>query len=122
MASPHGPLTAGSPHSRADPRGRVPRLPTLVPEIMVLGSWPPGTRPAGLRATRQEDVISMRALVVYESMFGNTHLIADNIADGLRSDFEVTLAPAAEATWDLVAAPTCWWPARRPTCTGCPAG
>jgi len=45
----------------------------------------------------------MRALVVYESMFGNTHLIADNIADGLCSDFEVTLAPAAEATWDLVA-------------------
>jgi menaquinone-dependent protoporphyrinogen IX oxidase len=25
----------------------------------------------------------MRALVVYESMFGNTHLIAGNIADGL---------------------------------------
>jgi len=27
---------------------------------------PSGTRPAGLRVTRQEDVISIRALVVYE--------------------------------------------------------
>jgi hypothetical protein len=45
----------------------------------------------------------MRALVVYESMYGSTHVIAGNIADGLRSDFEVTLVPVAEASWDLVA-------------------
>ena len=45
----------------------------------------------------------MRALVVYESMYGNTHVIASNIADGLRADCEVTLVPVAEATWDLVA-------------------
>ena len=45
----------------------------------------------------------MRALVVYESMYGNTHVIAGNIADGLRGDYEVTLVPVAEATWDLVA-------------------
>jgi menaquinone-dependent protoporphyrinogen IX oxidase len=32
----------------------------------------------------------MRALVVYESMYGNTHGIAGNIADGLRSNYEVT--------------------------------
>src|SRR5690242_5875846 len=69
---------------------------------MVLGSWPSGARPAGLRATRQEDVISMRALVVYESMYGNTQVIAGNIADGLRGDYAVTLVPVAEATWDLV--------------------
>ena len=43
----------------------------------------------------------MRALVVYESMYGNTHVIASNVADGLRSDFEVTLVPVAEASWDL---------------------
>jgi Flavodoxin domain len=48
-------------------------------------------------------VINMRALVVYESMYGNTHVIASNIADGLRADCEVTLVPVAEATWDLVA-------------------
>jgi|GraSoiStandDraft_30_1057271.scaffolds.fasta_scaffold273676_1 hypothetical protein len=45
----------------------------------------------------------MRALVVYESMYGNTQVIAGNIADGLRGDYEVTLVPVAEATWDLVA-------------------
>jgi hypothetical protein len=47
---------------------------------------------------RQEDVITMRALVVYESMYGNTQVIAGNIADGLRGDYEVTLVPAPEAT------------------------
>ena len=45
----------------------------------------------------------MRALVVYESMYGNTQVIAGNIADGLRGDYEVTLVPVAEATWDLIA-------------------
>jgi len=45
----------------------------------------------------------MRALVVYESLYGNTHVVAGNIADGLRSDFEVTLVPVAEASWDLIA-------------------
>ena len=45
----------------------------------------------------------MRALVVYESMYGNTHDIASDIADGLRGNCEVTLVPVAEATWDLVA-------------------
>jgi hypothetical protein len=49
------------------------------------------------------DVINMRALVVYESMYGNTHVIASNIADGLRATHEVTLAPVATATADLVA-------------------
>ena len=45
----------------------------------------------------------MRALVVYESMYGNTHVVAGNIADGLRDTCDVTLVPMAEATWDLVA-------------------
>jgi flavodoxin len=45
----------------------------------------------------------MRALVVYESMYGNAHVVASNVADGLRADFEVTLVPVAEASWDLVA-------------------
>ena len=45
----------------------------------------------------------MRALVVYESMYGNTQVIAGNIADGLRGDYEVTLVPATEATAELVA-------------------
>jgi hypothetical protein len=45
----------------------------------------------------------MRALVVYESMYGNTHVVASNIADGLRATHRVTLVPVAEATGDLVA-------------------
>jgi Flavodoxin domain len=43
----------------------------------------------------------MRALVVYESMYGNTHLIADNVADGLRGTYAVTVVPVAAATADL---------------------
>lgn len=46
----------------------------------------------------------MRVLVVYESMYGNTHVIAGNIADGLRAAHEVTLVPATEAAGTLVAA------------------
>ena len=98
-----------------------PWLPTLVPGIKALGSWPPGTWPGGLRATRQEDVISMRALVVYESMYGNTQVTASNIADGLRGDYEVIWYrwPRPPLSWSPE--PICWWPALRPTCTGCRA-
>jgi menaquinone-dependent protoporphyrinogen IX oxidase len=45
----------------------------------------------------------MRVLVVYESMYGNTHVVASNIADGLRGTYEVTLIPVAAATADLIA-------------------
>ncbi len=44
----------------------------------------------------------MRAVVVYESMYGNTHLIADAIADGLRSEANVVVVPVERATRDLV--------------------
>ncbi|HEX3310871.1 MAG TPA: flavodoxin domain-containing protein, partial [Streptosporangiaceae bacterium] len=87
---------------RTERAGFPPRRPTLVPAIRAVRSWPSGTRPAALN-TRLRDVISMRALVVYESMYGNTQVIAGNIADGLRGDYAVTLVPVAEATWDLVA-------------------
>jgi len=36
----------------------------------------------------------MRALVIYESMFGNTHDVADRIAEGLRTAMEVGVVPA----------------------------
>ena len=45
----------------------------------------------------------MRALVVYESMYGNTHIIAESIAYGLRATHEVTLVPVADATGQLIA-------------------
>jgi len=35
---------------------------------------------------------AMKALVIYESMFGNTEKVAGAIADGLRESFEVALA------------------------------
>jgi len=44
----------------------------------------------------------MQALVVYESMYGNTHAVASNIADGLRATHEVTLVPVTEATGELL--------------------
>jgi menaquinone-dependent protoporphyrinogen IX oxidase len=50
-----------------------------------------------------KDVINMRALVVYESMYGNTRVVASNIADGLRGTYEVSLVPVPAATADLVA-------------------
>ena len=37
----------------------------------------------------------MKALVVYESMFGNTEAIARSVANGLADAFEVTLADVA---------------------------
>jgi hypothetical protein len=39
----------------------------------------------------------MRAVVVYESMYGNTHEIADAIGAGLETSFDVTVVPVAEA-------------------------
>jgi hypothetical protein len=44
----------------------------------------------------------MRALVVYESMYGNTHVIASNIEDGLRATHEVILVPVTAATRELL--------------------
>ena len=46
----------------------------------------------------------MRALVVYESMYGNTHTVAVSIAAGLSTRHDVTLVPVTRATPELVAA------------------
>ena len=40
----------------------------------------------------------MRAVVIYESIYGNTHRIADEIAAGLQPAMEVEVVPAAMAT------------------------
>ena len=45
----------------------------------------------------------MQALVVYESMYGNTHAIATGIAAGLRATHEVTLVPVTRTTREMVA-------------------
>ena len=44
----------------------------------------------------------MRAMVIYESMYGNTHSIADAIGRGLAAGHEVTVVPVAEATPELL--------------------
>lgn len=41
--------------------------------------------------------MAMRAVVVYESMYGNSRLVADAIGAGLRPAFEVTVVPVAKA-------------------------
>lgn len=40
----------------------------------------------------------MRAVVIYESMYGNTHLVADAIGAGLGSGFEVSVVPVSAAS------------------------
>jgi hypothetical protein len=46
----------------------------------------------------------VHALVIYESVFGNTHQIADQIANGLRPTMEVTITPVGNLTAELLAA------------------
>ena len=46
----------------------------------------------------------MRALIVYESMYGNTRAVATDIAAGLGAAHDVTLMPVCRATRELVAA------------------
>jgi hypothetical protein len=52
--------------------------------------------------TLEKEKIIMRALVVYESMFGNTHVIADHIAAGVGTHLETTVVGVHDATIELV--------------------
>lgn len=45
----------------------------------------------------------MKALVIYESLFGNTYEIATAVAEGLRSGYEVEIAATDELSRDAVA-------------------
>jgi hypothetical protein len=56
-----------------------------------------------VKANKTKGVTTMRAVVVYESMYGNTHLVADAIGAGLRSLFEVTIAPVSQASRTVLA-------------------
>lgn len=47
----------------------------------------------------------MRAIVVYESMFGNTHRMAQAIAEGIGESGEAIIVPVAEATQALAGSP-----------------
>ncbi len=46
----------------------------------------------------------MRALVVYESMFGNTHAVAQHIAEGIEALVEATVVAVHDATADQLGA------------------
>jgi Flavodoxin len=43
------------------------------------------------------------ALVIFESMYGNTHVIADHVADGLRGAFATDVVSAATTTGERMA-------------------
>jgi hypothetical protein len=64
----------------------------------------PGCRTEiSLPVWRRKDVVLMRALVIYESMYGDTRAVATGIAAGLGAGHEVTLVPVTRATPELVA-------------------
>lgn len=44
----------------------------------------------------------MKALVIYESLYGNTHTIAEAIAEGMGSTTEVAVLPVDDASDELV--------------------
>ena len=44
----------------------------------------------------------MRAVVVYESMYGNTYAVAEAIAEGLRATSDVTVVPVGRAGRDVL--------------------
>ena len=66
-------------------------------------SYPRPKHVVALYANHDEGITVMHALIVYESMYGNTHAVANHIADGLRSAFDVTVVPVAAATDELLA-------------------
>jgi len=45
----------------------------------------------------------MRAVVVYESMYGNTRLVADAIGAGLKTAFDVSVVPVSQASPAILA-------------------
>src|SRR5580765_7458511 len=44
----------------------------------------------------------VKAVIVFESMFGNTRTIAESIGEGMRKEFDVTVVAVHDATPDVV--------------------
>src|SRR5512140_2593882 len=57
----------------------------------------------GRGSIERSGVRIMRAVVVYESMYGNTHLIADAIGAGLEATFDVRVVPVSHAGPEVIA-------------------
>jgi Flavodoxin domain len=51
-----------------------------------------------LEASNNQEVIAMRAIVIYESMYGSTHRVAEAIGAGLQSAFDVSIVHVSEAS------------------------
>ena len=64
---------------------------------MVLGSGHPKDKEVRYDNSESTGGVSVRALIIYESMFGNTHAIADAIAKGLEPLDNVVVVPMGEA-------------------------
>lgn len=56
--------------------------------------------------------------MVYESIYGNTHSIAEAIAEGLQGSVDAEVIPAAQIQGRASKASHWWSPAARPTATG----
>jgi flavodoxin len=55
------------------------------------------------KSARSLGVIAVQAVVVYESMYGNTHQVADAIGAGLGSAFDVRVVPVSLAGPEVLA-------------------
>src|SRR5690348_15426161 len=64
---------------------------------------PVPARHDGCGSTERSEVRIMRAVVVYESMYGNTHLIATAIGAGLEAAFDVRVVPVSHAGPEVIA-------------------
>src|SRR5215472_5339801 len=68
-------------------------------------SWPIGPGDVGVAAVvwkRTSGGAQMRVVIIYESMYGNTHAIADAIAQGLEPGNRVSVVPVAGASEELL--------------------
>src|SRR4029077_19471920 len=70
--------------------------------LLPLPFGPTGVRPERVSSKGQIGGAEMRAVIVYESMYGNTHRIADAIAKGMKPGNEVTVIPVSTVTRELL--------------------
>ena len=64
-------------------------------------SWLPGAGEAGVSQACPGGTV-IKTVIVYESMYGNTHAVAEAIGQGLGSAGEVTVVPVARASQELL--------------------
>jgi hypothetical protein len=85
-----------------EPPDRAPALAGSRGDVRPCRS-PVPARHYGRGSIERSGVRIMRAVVVYESMYGNTHLIADAIGAGLEAVFDVRVVPVSHAGPEVIA-------------------